>query len=147
MATSTIVMWETPRNNADLGLFHDSDFAGNLQDSTWTPGGTLCIFGSHTFVPTSWMCKKQASVSHSSTRSVVVTLDAGLRMDGTPALELWDLVIEVLHFSSKQVWRNPLRDNQTKFHTKRDDLKLVNVDYVSANAKSSRSGAMLYFCR
>ena len=62
-------------------------------------------------------------------------------MGGIPALDLWDLVIEVLHFSSKQVRRNPLRDNQTKFHTKRDDLMLVSVDCVSANAKSSRSGA------
>ena len=49
-----------------LGLFQDSDFAGDLEDSKSTSGGTLCIFGSHTFVPISWMCKKQTSVSHSS---------------------------------------------------------------------------------
>ena len=47
-----------------LGLFQDSDFAGNLEDSKSTSGGTLCIFGSHTFVPISWMCKKQTSVSN-----------------------------------------------------------------------------------
>ena len=47
-----------------LGLFQDSDFAGDLEDSKSTSGGTLCIFGSHTFVPISWMCKKQTSVSH-----------------------------------------------------------------------------------
>ena len=34
-----------------LGLFQDSDFAGDLEDSKSTSGGTLCIFGSHTFVP------------------------------------------------------------------------------------------------
>ena len=39
-----------------LGLFQDSDFAGDLEDSKSTFGGTLCIFGSHTFVPISWMC-------------------------------------------------------------------------------------------
>ena len=50
-----------------LGLFQDSDFAGVLEDSKSTSGGTLSIFGSHTFVPTSWMCKKQTAVSHSST--------------------------------------------------------------------------------
>ena len=33
-----------------LGLFQDSDFAGDLEDSKSTSGGTLCIFGSHTFV-------------------------------------------------------------------------------------------------
>ena len=47
-----------------------------------TSGGTLCIFGSHTFVPTNWMCKKQTSVSHSSTESEIISLDAGLRLDG-----------------------------------------------------------------
>ena len=47
------------------GLFRDSDFAGDLEDSKSTSGGTLCVFGSHTFVPISWMCKKQTSISHS----------------------------------------------------------------------------------
>ena len=39
------------------GLFQDSDFAGDLEDSKSTSGGTLCVFGHHTFVPISWMCK------------------------------------------------------------------------------------------
>ena len=42
-----------------LGLFQDIDFAGDLEDSKSTSGGTLCIFGSQTFVPFSWMCKKK----------------------------------------------------------------------------------------
>ena len=57
-----------------LGLFQDSDFAVDLEDSKSTSGGTLCIFGSHTFVPTSWMCKKQTPVSHSSTESEIIFL-------------------------------------------------------------------------
>ena len=68
-----------------LGLFQDSDFAGDLEDSNSTSGGTLCIFGSHTFVPISWMCKKQTAVSHSSTESEIISLDAGLRLDGITA--------------------------------------------------------------
>ena len=71
-----------------LGLFQDSDFAGDLEDSKSTSGGSLCIFGSHTFVPISWMCKKQTSVSHSSTESEIISLDAGLRLDGIPVLDL-----------------------------------------------------------
>ena len=40
-----------------LGLFQDSDFAGDLEDSKSTSGGTLCVFfGSHTFVPISCGC-------------------------------------------------------------------------------------------
>ena len=84
-----------------LGLFEDSDFAGDLEDSKSTSGGTLCIFGSRTFVPTSWMCKKQTSASHCSTESEFISLVAGLRMDSIPALDLWDLVIEVLRSSKK----------------------------------------------
>ena len=73
-----------------LGLFQDSDFAGDLEDSKSTSGRTLCVFGSHTFVPISWMCKKQTAVSHSSTESEIISLDTGLRLNGLLALELWD---------------------------------------------------------
>ena len=79
-----------------LGLFQDSDFAGDLEDSKSTSGGTLCVFGSHTFVLISWMCQKQTSVSHSSTESEIISLDAGLRLDGLPALDFWDLIVSVL---------------------------------------------------
>ena len=85
-----------------LGLFQDSDFAGDLEDSKSTSGETLCIFRNHTFVPISWMCKKQTSVSHSSTESEIISLDAGLRMDGIPALDLWDLIVTVLHGNTHQ---------------------------------------------
>ena len=96
MNTNSIFMWGILLNNADWGLFQDSDFAGDLEDSKSTSGRTLCIFGSHTFVPISWMCKKQTSVSHSSTESEIISLDTGLRLDGLPALELWDLIVSVL---------------------------------------------------
>ena len=86
-----------------LGLFQDSDFAGDLEDSKSTSGGVLCIFGSRTFVPVSWMCKKQSSVSHSSTESEIISLDAGLRMDGLPALDLWDTVIDLLSSTNNTV--------------------------------------------
>ena len=59
------------------------------------------------FVPRSWMCKKLTSVSQSSTESEVASLDAGLRLDGIPALDLWDLVIDALH-SSQNI---PVRRN------------------------------------
>ena len=54
-------------------------------------------------VPTSCMCKKQAAVSRSTTESEVISLDAGLRMDGIPALDLWDLVIDVLRSSPSPI--------------------------------------------
>ena len=93
-----------------LGLFQNSDFAGDLKDSKSTSGGTLCVFGSHTFVPINWMCKKQTAVSHSSTESELISLDTGLRLDGLPALEQWDLVVSVLgNVSRVQIDRRNLR--------------------------------------
>ena len=69
-----------------LGLFQDSDFAGDLEDSKSTSRGTLCIFGSHKFVPI-WVCEKQTSVSHNSTESEIISSDAGLRLDCIPELD------------------------------------------------------------
>ena len=74
-----------------LGLVQDSDFGGELEDSKSILGRILCIFGSHTFVPISWMCKKQTSVSHSSTESEIISLDAGLRMDGILGFVQWSV--------------------------------------------------------
>ena len=42
-----------------LGLFQDPDFAGDLEESKSTSGGFLCIFGSHTFLPISWMYRNR----------------------------------------------------------------------------------------
>ena len=85
-----------------LGLFQDSDFARDLEDSESISGGTLCVFGSHTFVPFSWMCKKQTSASYSSTESEIISLDARLSLDGIPALDLWNLIVAVLHGNTYQ---------------------------------------------
>ena len=60
--------------------------------------GILPILGRHKFVPISWMCTKQTSVPHRSSESEIISLDAGLRIDGIPALDLWDLLIEVAFF-------------------------------------------------
>ena len=88
-----------------LGLFQDSDFAGDLGDSTSTSGGILCIIGSHADVPISWVCRQQTSVSRSSTKAEIISPNTGLRMDGIPALELWHCVIEVLHSSLNSMQR------------------------------------------
>ena len=65
MNTNNIVNVGNTAKQCRLGLFQDSDFAGDLEDSKSTSGGTLCVFGSYTFVKISWMCKKQTAVSHS----------------------------------------------------------------------------------
>ena len=129
-----------------LGLFQDSDFAGDLEDSKSTSGGTLCVFGSHTFVPISWMCKKQTSVYHSSTESEIISLDTGLRLDGLPALEVWDLIVSVLGNVSRVSDRSgkPESDDHKhhKSHNKIDVMK--DTDAVPSNVQSARQEALLY---
>ena len=129
-----------------LGLFQDSDFAGDLEDSKSTSGGTLCIFGSHTFVPISWMCKKQTSVSQSSTESEIISLDTGLRLDGLLGLELWDLMISVFGSVSQISVRSRQPDSDVKKHHKsqrRIDV-MKDIDSVPSNVQSSRQEALLY---
>ena len=128
-----------------LGLFQDSDFAGDLEDSKSTSGGTLCVFGSHTFVPISWMCKKQTAVSHSSTESEIISLDTGLRSDGLPALELWDLIVSVFGSvtqTSDRTWRPVDIEKNQKSQEKINVLK--NIDCVPSNVQSPRQEALLY---
>ena len=129
-----------------VGLFQDSDFAGDLEDSKSTSGGTLCIFGSHTFVPISWMCKKQTAVSHSSTESEIISLDTGLRLDGLLALELWDLIVSVLGNVSRVSDRSGKPESDIHQHHK--SHKKINVmkdmDVVLSNVQSARQEALLY---
>ena len=75
-----------------------------------------------------------------------ISLDAGLRMDGIPALDLWDLIVTVLHGNTNQ--SKQVQGNLSTFPTRKkipgkiDDLN--NVDFVSSNANSSRQEAVLY---
>ena len=146
MNTDNIVMWGNTARQCRLGLFQDSDFAGDLEDSKSTSGGTLCIFGSHTFVPISWMCKKQTAVSHSSTESEIMSLDIGLRLDGLPALELWDLIVSVLGNVSRVSDRSvkPESDDHKhhKSHNKIDVTR--DIDALPSNVQSARQEALLY---
>ena len=128
-----------------LALFQDSDFAGDVEDSKSTSGGTLCVFASHTFVPISWMCKKQTSVSYSSTESEIISLDAGLRLEGIPALDLWDLIVSVLG-NTIQTKERPGRPVVNDKNQKSRGMTNVlnNIDCVSSNVQSLHQEALLY---
>ena len=139
-----------------LRLFQDSDFAGDLEDSKSTSGETLCIFGSHKFVPISWMCKKQTSVSHSSTEWEIISLDAVLRLDGIFALDLWALNVAILHGNTNQSHKEQgdlctnQQDVRSTPHTiqKRKQSHgvindLDNVDFIHSNVYSSHQEALL----
>ena len=99
------------------------------------------------------MCKKQISVSHSSTESEIISLDAGLRLDGMPALDLWDLIVAVLHgnaYQSNQARWDPcpnLLEVRSTLHTIQERKQyqgvindLDNVDFIP----STHQKALLY---
>ena len=68
-----------------------------------------------TFVPITWVCKKHGAVSHSSTEAEVIALDAALRLEGLPALMLWDTVIDVLDSARDDPSKKPCAsDNRSQ---------------------------------
>ena len=94
--TNSIAMWVILQNNADWDCFKTPTLQEISRTRSLRQVEHCAFSGSHTIVPISWMCKKQTSVSNSSTESEFISLDAGFRMDGIPALDLWDLIVAVL---------------------------------------------------
>ena len=91
------------------------------------------------------MCEKQTAVSHSSTESEIISLDAGLRLDGLPALELWDLIVSVfgsLAETSDRTERPVDTERSQKSQWKINVLK--NIDCVPSNVQFSHQEALLH---
>ena len=83
------------------------------------------------------MCKKQTAVSHSSTESEIISLDTGLRLDGIPALDLWDLIVVVLGNTTQnhdRTGRHVVRRDKSHVHQRSRGMfnVLNNVDLVEA---------------
>ena len=73
-------------------------------------------------------------------------INTGLRLDGLPALELWDLIVSVLGNISR-VSDNPGRPvidvhKRQKSQNRIDVIK--DIDLVPSNVQSSRQEALLY---
>ena len=69
--------------------------------------------------------------------SEVISLDAGMRVDEIPALDLWDLAIEVFHSSPNQNQQNQRRQRVTGNPVGKNTTKHAGTD--SNHAHSSRS--------
>ena len=80
VSTNNIVMWGTLQNSADWDCFKSPILQKILRIRNLLQM-EHCVF-QNTFVPICWMCKQQTSVSHSSTESKIISLDASLRVDG-----------------------------------------------------------------
>ena len=133
-----------------LGLLQDSHFAGDLEDSKSTSGWNIVRFWKSYIYSNQVGCvRNKLQFRTVSTESEIISLDAGLRLDGIPALDLWDLIVAVLHGNTYQctnllqvraaLHKLPMRK---KTHGMIDDLD--NVDFLSSNVNSSRKEALLY---
>ena len=100
MNTNNIVLWEIKLNIPDWDCFKTLTLWEILKTRN-RPQVEHCAY-LESYICTNMLYVQEANkcVTHSSTESGIISLDAGLRMDGIPALDLWDLVIDVFHSNS-----------------------------------------------
>ena len=150
LTTDKFVMWVT--QHCRLG----SDFAGDLEDSKSTSGVILCIFGSRTFVPIDWVCKKQTPSIPQCYRirnHFVGCCSANGWI--TCSLDLWDVVLRST--KSTKTPTNPAsgnscdtgncsrnRKSKPKQTGNRDIEQLSHVDHVLTITHSFRSESQLF---
>ena len=107
-----------------------------------------------TFVPISWMCTKQTGVSHSSAESYTFSFDASLRIEGIPALLLWDCASETFshsdvthtiphkHRNIFMAMMNELEDIDKP--RKNDGLRIQRAQEVRDYAARIRAGLLIF---
>ena len=130
-------------------MYCDASFADDAENRKSTSANIMFLMGPRTCVPISWMCKKQGAVSHSSTEAETIALDAAVRMDGLPSLQLWDEAISVFGNGQQATW-----DKETKPKAKRKhgtatvndalDQFIESIDHVPKNIVLPKGKAKLY---
>ena len=73
-------------------------------------------------------------------------MDTGLRLDGLPALELWDLIVSVLGNISRVSDRSgkPESDDHKRHKSQKKIDVMEDIDSVPSNVQSARQEALLY---
>ena len=131
-------------NDLKLAVYSDASFAGDTGCSKSTTGGVLCLVGDKTFVPLNWICKKQGAVSHSSTEAEIIALDAVLRVEGVPCLNLWSDNVECIH-PVKRIFRKAETRNESAYG-RYDLISFEYMDWVPPSLPPLRdNGVQLVF--
>ena len=94
---------------------------------------------SRRFVLAGGSFKKQTAVSHSSTEGEIISLDADLRLEGIPALNVWDMVIDAFGTSS---WETSHAEQNHKEESLTSKERTTNRQ--PPNAQNSRHQARLF---
>ena len=90
-----------------------------------------CACLDHTFVPISWMCNEETAVSQCSARSEIISLDASLRMEGLPALQIRKCVFGTLSSKpAKGNFERHKRERVTPSHSHSDNCVFESINHV-----------------
>ena len=122
-------------NNADWDCFKTLNFAGDLEDSKSTSGGTLCIFLEVIHLFQQVGCARNKLQFHTVQQNP----------NGIPALDLWDLIVSVLA-NTMQTLERPgrpvvkVKDRRFQGMT----TVLNHIDCVPSNVQFSHQEALLY---
>ena len=154
VTTNNIVMWKKLPNNSDLDYFKTPILQEILRIQNLHQV-EHCAFLEAIHLFQSVGCVRNKLQFRTVQQSKIMSLDAGLRLDGFPALDLWDLIVTALTETRFRVIKNGEIRARTKFvqnphklplrkksHGMIDDLN--NVDFMSSNVHSSRQEALLY---
>ena len=105
------------------------------------------MVGPNTFCPISWMCKKQGAVSHSSSESEVIALDAGTRLEGIPCFTLWETVIDVMCPMASERGATRCRQDHgsnQKSAPGSSQKSAANISHAKCNGKVGMKGQSLF---
>ena len=86
-----------PIEDCILAACSDASYADALQDAKSTSGAVIVLLGPRTFVPLTWLCKKQGAISRSSTEAETLALDMMMRLEAIPIQSLFDQILEALY--------------------------------------------------
>ena len=99
----------------------------------------------------SYICSSKLDVQETNisfshlTESEIISLDTGLRLDGLPALEPWDLIVSVLGNVSHVSDRSGKPESDVHKHHKSHKIDVMqDIDSVPSNVQSSNREALLY---
>ena len=96
-------MWETLHSIADWACFETQNLLEILRTRSQTRG-VSCVFWEAERLSQSVECARNKVLSRTAPQSLrIISLDAGLRVDGILALDLRDMVIEVLRSTDNKV--------------------------------------------
>ena len=141
-------------NNADRDCFKTP----NLQEMLRTQNlRQVCAFLEAIRLFQSVGCvRNKLQVRTFSTESEIISLDAGLRLDGIPALDSWDLIVAVLGKTNEnriERWDPLLNEHKVcspphTIHKRMQSQRVINdmynVDFLPSNVQSSHQEALLY---